>query len=256
MNRLKLFHLPRIAKLMLLFVVLNGNTYSLLAQSTTFTAENKLDAQGRKDGTWRKLDSIGRVQYEGQFTHGVPYGEFRYFYDTGKPRTISQISEDGNTSKTIDFHPNGIKMAEGTYVKKHKEGEWVYYDEQGVLISKETYVAGKKNGLVSTYYNDGKLLEEKHFEAGVEVGSWKQYFTDGELKTNADYVAGKIEGLATFYFPGGKVLARGNYSHGLKDGVWVFMNEEGKKEKEDTYRMGQLLGTKNYDPKLDEDLKK
>lgn len=256
MNKFSLFRLPELAKLILFCIVLNCNPNCLSAQSATFIAENKIDVQGKKDGNWRKLDSLGKVQYEGQFRHGVPYGEFRYYYDTGKTRTISQITDDGSSSKTINFHPNGMKMAEGNYVRKLKEGEWTYYDEQGVMISKETYVAGKKNGLASTYYNDGKLLEEKHFEAGVEVGPWKQFFTDGVIKTTAVYIAGKIEGQATFYYPDGKVLARGNYIHGLKDGVWVFMSEEGKKQKEDKYKTGQLISTVNYDPKLDEDLKK
>jgi uncharacterized protein len=256
MNRLKLFRLPVAAKLLLLLVVINCHTAELIAQSPGFVADNKLDTQGKKDGNWRKLDSLGKVQYEGQFRHGVPYGEFRYFYDTGKTRTISQIAADGITTKTINFHPNGMKMAEGTYISKIKEGEWAYYDELGVLISKETYVAGKKNGPASTYYNDGKLLEEKHFESGVEVGPWKQYFPDGEVKTSAIYIGGKIEGPATYYFTGGKVMASGKYVHGLKNGVWIFMSEEGKKQKEDTYKMGQLMSTINYDPKLDEDLKK
>jgi antitoxin component YwqK of YwqJK toxin-antitoxin module len=256
MKQLTSFGLTAVAKLLLLFIVLNINPGSLSAQTSGFVAENKVDAQGKKDGTWRKLDSLGRVQYEGQFRHGIPYGEFRYFYPEGKTRTISQISEDGNTSRTINFHPNGMKMAEGTYIKKEKEGEWTYYDENGIMISKESYAGGKKNGTASTFYNDGKLCEEKHFLAGVQVGQWKQFFTDGTLKTNAEYVAGKIEGLATFYFPDGNVMVSGKYVHNLKDGVWTFMSETGKKQKEDIYKMGYLVNTINYELQPEVGLKK
>ncbi|MEI6749991.1 MAG: hypothetical protein WCM93_12595, partial [Bacteroidota bacterium] len=95
--------------------------------------------------------------------------------------------------------------------------------------------------------------EEKNFESGVEVGPWKQYFPDGSLKVNSVYSAGKIEGEASFYFPGGKVMAHGNYVHNLKHGVWTFMNEDGEKEKVDTYEMGRLISTVNYDPKTVEE---
>jgi antitoxin component YwqK of YwqJK toxin-antitoxin module len=256
MNQMSSLRFSAAARLLLLFIVLTLNSQNIIAQTSGFVAENKLDAQGKKDGAWRKLDSLGRIQYEGQFRHGVPYGEFRYFYDTGKTRTISQISDDGNTSKTNNFHPNGMKMAEGTYIKKLKEGEWNYYDENGILISKESYVAGKKSGNSYTFFSDGKLLEEKHFESDVQVGPWKQYFTDGGIKTNAEYVKGKIEGTATFYYPGGKVMARGNYLHNLKHGVWTFMSEEGKKQKEDTYEMGYLVNTTNYEPQPKEEPEK
>jgi antitoxin component YwqK of YwqJK toxin-antitoxin module len=252
----RLSRVPAIVKLMLVMLALHCCLPYMNAQTAAFTADNKLDAQGKKDGNWRKLDSIGHVQYEGQFRHGVPYGEFRYFYDTGKPRTIAQMADDGFTSKAVDFHPNGIKMAEGTYVNKLKDGEWVYYDEQGLLISKETYVEGKKHGLCTTYYNNGHLLEEKHYVNGVETGPWKQYFTDGGLKTDAVYSNGKLEGSAKFYFPDGKIAASGNYIHGLKDGVWVFMAEDGNKAKEDTYNTGQLVSTVDYNPQPVEEIKK
>jgi antitoxin component YwqK of YwqJK toxin-antitoxin module len=240
----------------MLLLVINCSSFSSGAQTSTFSAENKLDDRGAKDGPWRKLDSTGKVQYEGQFRHGVPFGEFRYFYPTGKIRIISQVTDEGNTAKTINFHPNGMKMAEGTYINKRKEGEWTYNDENGILVSREFYAEGKKSGLASTYYSDGKLFEEKHYEHGLEVGSWKQFFTDGALKIDAVYEAGKIEGMATFYFPDGKVMARGNYVHNLKHGVWTFMSEDGKKEKEDIYEMGRLVKTVNYDPKPDDELKK
>lgn len=244
------------ALLTLLLITMLVVPCMLYSQPTTTLAENNTDAKGLKQGFWRKMDKDGKILYEGQFKDNLPYGEFRYFYPDGKNRTISQISDDGNTIKTVSYFSNGFKMAEGAYIRTQKEGDWKYYDENGVLISSEFYAGGKKEGLVANYYEDGKMLEEKHFKNDVQVGPWKQYFTDGTVKTNAIYVNGKIEGGATFYYPDGKVMARGEYVHNFKNGTWTFFKDDGKMEREDIYNNGSLTKSIYYDQKLEEEQEK
>ena len=48
-------------------------------------SQNKTDAQGRKQGPWRKYQPGDKILiYTGQFKDDIPVGEFRYYYPSGK----------------------------------------------------------------------------------------------------------------------------------------------------------------------------
>ncbi len=81
---------------------------------------NQSDANGMKQGKWTKNYSNGTPRYEGQFKNNHPYGEFKYYYESGALKAITRFSTDGIVAHTKTFHENKQPMAEGKYIKQKK----------------------------------------------------------------------------------------------------------------------------------------
>ncbi|KAF0195314.1 MAG: hypothetical protein FD166_3030 [Bacteroidetes bacterium] len=241
--------MKNIAILFSVFIIFLGNTY---AQSTDGIAvTNKTDAQGRKQGIWKKSDKEGRLLYSGSFTDDKPTGHFIYYDTTGAVKAESEFSENGTKSMTTAFYRNGVKMSEGLYVNEKREGTWKFYNEEGVLISEENYRNGQAEGTWKTFYANNAILEEINYHSGIKEGIWKQYFYDGPVKLNALYKAGKLEGLATFYHSNGRVMVSGPYVNNLKDGVWMHLNDKGVAEKREIWSAGFLVAEEYYDKAME-----
>ena len=160
------------SKLFITFLV--GWIFIISATGYSQSSYNKTDGQGLKQGKWIKMWNNGMVKYKGQFQDNRPYGEFRYFYPSGKLKAVMTFSENGKKAHNISYHENGKKLAEGEYANRKKEGVWRYYsDQDGKLVSEERYENGKLNGKVITYYPEtGKPFEIVEYKIGVKEGAW------------------------------------------------------------------------------------
>lgn len=209
---------------------------SLFAQQSW----NQTDAQGRKQGPWRKME--GQVLlYEGQFKDDKPYDTFRYYYPDGKQKAVTKFSDQGLTANSRLFHPNGKLMAEGRYINQQKDGKWDYYNEKEILVATEFYKEGVKHGSWITYYDNGQVSEEIPWENGQRQGIWKQYYPDGQLKSRAIYQDDRLEGLAQFYYPSGRSMMSGTYLNSLKEGEWIVFSEDGGTLQREIYDKGYLI---------------
>ena len=203
---------------------------------------NQLDANGKKHGPWKGYFEDGSLRYEGQFDHDMPYGEFMYYYQGGKPKAVSYFYDDGKRTRTRIFHENGRLLAEGNYLGQEKDSTWNYYsDFDGVMISTEYYQEGMLDSLLVTYYPDGKAAEEFAYTAGLRDGAWKKYFSDGKLKLKAHYVNDTLEGSMIVYYQNGVPEISGLYRDNLKEGLWMYFNDKGGVIKKETYRKGRLI---------------
>lgn len=199
-----------------------------------------VDANGKKQGYWKKKDDNGKMIYEGEFKDDKPVGTFKHYYpgDTAK-RAITYFKDGGNIAYTKMFHQlTNKRMAEGKYIKEQKDSIWNFYDEAGVLISKDNYKLGKKDGKCLVYLPDGTLAEEKNFKDGIEDGPFKQYFDGKLVKGEGKYVKGKLEGKVSYYYPNGIVAATGIYKNGMKDGVWLYKDKDGKAKEKEVFKNG------------------
>jgi len=211
---------------------------------------NFTDAAGRRQGFWRKIDSAGKVVYEGRFADGIRQGEFRYFYPDGKLKAVSVVSGNGKKSETVSYFPNGKKMASGSYLEGKKDGAWKFFREtDGTLVSEETYVAGEVNGLSKVYYSEGRLAEQHYYRKGKKDGLWEQYFIDGRLKLRGAFRAGEQQGEMMLYYNSGRPMIEGSYSGGHQEGTWIYYAEDGNTSKIEIYSKGILLRTDPPEPK-------
>ncbi len=114
---------------------------------------NTVDENGLKQGFWLKTDNYGRKVYEGNFADDLPVGTFRYYYDNGRLKAVSEIGSGGQNSFTTLYHPNGRKMSEGNYVNRQRDSVWLIYDTHGQLLTSETYSSGVLQGKKATVFS-------------------------------------------------------------------------------------------------------
>lgn len=211
-----------------------------------FTQEtlNKKDAAGRRQGPWIKLDSAGRKIYEGQFKNNIPQGTFKYYFPGGSRKAVSVFSEDGKTTTTTTYFPNGKKNAEGKYGNEKREGLWRFFSEfDESLVSEEIYDTGKKNGITKTYFAGKTVAEMINWKDGLREGSWVQYFDDGTVKLQGTYKNDMKEGPLTVFYPTGQKFNTGQYLNGYPDGKWFTYDLDGKLLSTDIYDHGVLIKT-------------
>jgi len=190
------------------------------------------------------MDSTGQKVYEGQFKDNLPLGTFKYYLPNGSLKAVSAFSEDGKTTSTTIYFPNGKKNAEGKYGNEKREGLWRFFSEYDeTLVSEENYTAGKKNGTSKTYFSGKNVVEIITWKEGLREGPWTQYFDDGSIKLQGSYKNDLKEGPLTVFYPTGQKFNTGQYLKGYPDGKWLTFDFDGKVLSTDIYEKGVLVKT-------------
>lgn len=216
------------------------------------------DAQGRKQGYWKKKDEkTGKLIYEGEFKDDKPTGKFIYYYpnDTTR-RAVMYFYRNGEVAYANLYHQtSGRLMAQGKYVKEKKDSVWKYFDESGNLISSENYINGKKEGKAFVYLNEKEIIEETEYKNDLKHGTYKQFYQAGKIKCVGNYESGEKKGKFTWYYPDGKIYQVGNYVKGQPEGVFLIFEKDGKIKEKQVFYKGTLLKGKDaeaYEKKLKE----
>jgi antitoxin component YwqK of YwqJK toxin-antitoxin module len=213
-------------------------------------AENKTDAQGKKQGYWEKIDpATKKVIYKGTFKDDKPHGLFIYYYvGTDSLRTKSEFRQDGKVAYVQMFHlVSGKIQARGKYIGEQKDSVWNFYDEKGNILSTEGYTNGKKHGVSKIFFPEGKLSEEKIYKNGVLDGPFKMYYDGKVVKAEGTYVNGNYNGPCAWYYPNGIAAAKGLYDNGNKKGVWIYKDKEGKLKDKEVWENGRQLNPKEME---------
>lgn len=222
--------------------------FSLAAFAQTASIDtNRTDAQGRKQGVWKKYEK-GHLVYEGQFKDNVPYGTFKYYHTNGKLKSTSEFIQGVHKVKTVIYHENGHKASEGVFIDQIKDGTWNYYSNSDKLIKIENYANGKKTGNWKTFSSEsGVLLEEKNYYNGKLSGTHITYYTNGDISLEENYIDGKLNGTATSYYPKDHHISNtGTYHNGIRIGAWDFYDVNGKKRTTTEYKENHTTSTYVY----------
>lgn len=190
-------------------------------------SQNKIDAQGRKQGSWSKANKNGNKIYEGNFKDDYEVGVFTYYYEDGKTvKAKSEFKDNGKFASTKMFNKGGSVISEGYYKNKKKDSLWTIYDEKGNKIGEERYVNGLKNG-VANYWDKSKVLVETiNFKNDKKDGIYYMntfqngyyYLTYKDDKKNGPY--------EDFYYYQ-KIKIKGSYNDNLKEGEWKYFDSIG-----------------------------
>lgn len=219
----------------------------LLSLTLSFAqnSPNHTDANGKKQGAWKKYDSKGNLLYEGTFKDDVPVGIFKYYHTNGKLKSTTHFRQGVHKVYTTLYHENGNKAAEGIFIDQEKDSIWNYYSDSQRLINTESYQKGKRDGVWRTYSaQTGLLLEEESYSNGVLHGIKKSFFTNGNLSTQIAYINGKMNGDAESYYPNQILASKGKYHQNSRQGEWNFYDKEGKIRKSTEYNHSREV--KNY----------
>lgn len=202
---------------------------------------NQTDAQGRKQGEWKKYydNKNTQLRYQGQFKDDVPVGTFIYYHENGKQMAETVFQGNTGNSYTKLFDETGKLMGEGPYIGQQRDGLWKFYNEKGKLIQEERYNKGIKNGVWTTYYADGKIAEMFSYVNDSKEGEWIQNYPDGLPKTQGAYLNNILQGPCVYFDQEGRPLMKGSYNAGLKTGAWLIY-EDGTLIAKEEYRHGTL----------------
>jgi antitoxin component YwqK of YwqJK toxin-antitoxin module len=132
---------------------------------------------------------------EGEYKNDEEEGIWRYRYDNGLLRSITNYKNGKYVDVSTSWHDNGVKSHE----HDHNTGIYIswYKNKQKEEICR--YINGKKEGLYLSFYENGKDDTKCYYKKGEKHGQSIQYFSSGHLCTNCNYEEGKLNGLYTRY---------------------------------------------------------
>jgi len=211
---------------------------------------NQIDAQGRKQGVWRKSYENRQIRYEGNFQNDQPVGEFRHYHPNGKLKAIIIHTGDGHSSAAEFYNENEILMARGFFYDEWKDKTWEYFNQKnGKLISIENYQQGIPHGEWIVYYKEDTVVSENFtYDHGQKEGPWKQFFADGKLKLDASYLHHQLDGPYSLYSPEGKEVVKGFYQNGKKMGEWEFYTNDGQLKRIEWYDQNEKIKEEIFIP--------
>jgi len=192
---------------------------------------NQTDSKGKKQGFWKKpYPSSNVFQYVGQFKDDLPYGQFTYYYESGKTKIILDY-KDARTSYAKMYHETGYLMARGKYIDQKKDSTWVTYDDRGVISYQEDYKSGLLNGQRVVFYEPQagqyKVMEYSYWKNGIQHGEYKKYHPNSKLAEEGNYIDGNRDGQIKYYHPNGKVSLIANFQFAVRHGFQTSYDEKG-----------------------------
>ncbi len=222
-----------------LFVLL---IIGLFSSSSVFSI-NEVDSKGRKQGVWNKPYGNGYFVYEGEFKDDQPVGTFKRYYEDGVLKSIQQYGEN-ETSAIVIYETDGLtKSAQGAYIGKAKEGEWIYYVEGKVSLI-EHYKKGVLVDTTKSFAKTGELIEVTPYKDGKVDGVKTRYLQDGKLYSESPYKNGVEDGVYKLYEGHDFPVIVGSFVKGKKDGDWLVKDDAGKVKDTLKYDMGILINSK------------
>jgi antitoxin component YwqK of YwqJK toxin-antitoxin module len=200
----------------LLFAILCGNFITLMAQ-------NKMDAQGRRQGKWVKVDKNNRKIYEGNFVDGYEVGLFTYYYSDGTVRIKNNFWDKGKMCSHEAYDAKGNLMAKGFYNQKNKDSVWHLYNDKGILLKTISYKMGTKTGPSVLLDKTGDTLEVQTWNDDKKHGKWYRRLSNNGYIT-AEYADDVLNGKYAEY-RNDKVVTEGSYDKGLRAGTWKYYRD-------------------------------
>ncbi len=189
-------------------------------------AQNKVDANGKKQGPWEKKYPKSLVsQYKGQFKDDKPVGTFTYYYPSNKVQAIIKNTPNSSRSSAIFYHESGVVLSKGIYMNMKKDSIWLNFAPSGRLSTSETYKNDKLNGQKIIYF-----LAEDLSDRSLRIAS------------TSNYIDGLMNGERIEYFESGTIKTKGNYKNNKKTGIWVTNHPNGKPMNTERYKDGVLHG--------------
>ena len=192
----------------------------------TMTAQkiNRLDANGKRHGIWKKYYANKRIRYQGQFRNGREIGVFK-FYDvthSNFPIATKQFSTDSKSAYVKFYTLKGKLRSEGKMIGRSRIGVWKYYFPTGKIFSEEFYIDGKLDGTIKNFYANGKLTSVSHYKNGLKEGSVRKFANSGILIEEVFFKNDTLDGLAKYFDLKGNIKETGLYKKGKRFGKWEY----------------------------------
>lgn len=226
------------------------------AQAQQDTLFNQTDAQGLKQGHWKKMRPDGSLMYKAEFKDGKPIGRMIRYHESGGVSVTMDFQDNSDQVYARMFYEDGEISAEGWFYQMQKDSTWKYYSfYSGSIINEENYSKGQKHGVQKYYYQNGQLSEEVNFKHNIKEGPWIQYFEDGKTKMTTKHSFNQVNGKYTAYYPNGIIMVMGMIMDDKREGKWGFYTDKGELKYEVEYIAGKAQNAETLDQEGQEFLK-
>ena len=225
------------------FLKINIALFLLISFSISAQDINQFDADGKRDGIWKKaFDKTKVLRYEGAFLHGKEVGIFKFYKNIDGKAILAATRQfhEANTIADAKFYTSkGKLISEGQMDGKTYVGTWKNYQKNSntLLILEHYDTIGRLEGERFVYYENGQIAEKQFYKEGKLEGASVWYSEDNVTLKEFFYVNGELHGMSKYYSTDGTLLVEGNYKRDKKDGIWKYY-ENGvlKEEKNFTYK--------------------
>ena len=185
---------------------------------------NQKDAKGQKQGVWnKKYPGSNTFIYKGQFKDDKAIGEFTYYYESGKIKSVIKHFPNSNLSFAVFYSENEAVLSEGFYKNQLKDSVWSNFTPSGALSSKESFLKNQLHGEKIIYYTEGQI------ENGILIPL-----------SVSNYKKDTLNGLYTEFFSTGKIKKKGVFQNGLKDGEWLEYHPNGQVAQKAKFKKDKL----------------
>ena len=138
----------------------------------TFSKEEqeRILASTIKEGEWKYWFESGKLRTIETYKNGIKTGFSKTYYENGNLE--SELYYNGATSTT--YYENGTKQSEGKFSDVDiPDGEWKGWHENGNLNYISNYVNGVNQGYTKWFDASGKLYFEQQFTDGKIIKETK-----------------------------------------------------------------------------------
>ena len=156
-------------------------------------------------------------------------------YVNGRVEDFKNFDESGNLHmESINIDSLNSKII--TYYKNGNIQTLSYYKRLNTKIPRRESTLGE---YILFYKNENIYLEGYKDSSGMnQINSWDKEGKQTLINGNGFY--------STLYKESGELKSKGSVKNGKLDKIWIYYNQDGSIQKEETYKDGELIETKEY----------
>ncbi len=87
----------------------------------------------------------------------------------------------------VEYHPNGVKAAQGQFENGLKVGTWTFFDASGNKRGTAEFKDGGWHGQRVMFFPNGKPQLVEEYKNGRKHGTVKEFSEDGRVLSQASY---------------------------------------------------------------------
>jgi uncharacterized protein len=194
----------------------------------------------------------GEKYCENHYNWDKKIGNKDYWYRNGKKMMESYFNICYNNTTFISWYENGNIESVSYYDSKTKSGFSKYWYQNGILKDETFHLDTLDGGyLEKVHYESGELKNENIVTLHKGKQYFKEFYKNGQVKTLCYYrdIVGQWVGKLLEWHENG-VLKRefyfNEYIPNQPEGIWKWWDENGNLIKEEKYKNGELIKSKEY----------
>ena len=194
------------------------STYDNKTPRLVFYTKN---IEGKKTLVYQRMFyPSGKVRFEGEIKNDQKYGEWKYFFESGKlfAKTDFTLNKAGELWEVFTENKEPLVLKTDTLITAALTS-----DHELVSIN----VRRQNIGQMYRFYESFKVREKWVMKGNILNGQSTAYFENGNIQSIHHYVDGLQDSSYVVFSDNGSKLYSGQYNKGIKIGKWDFYNPDG-----------------------------